>query len=81
LNIRQGLFRAWLVASVVLVGFRSWHYAFNTCLLGCKHPEIVIYVPGWGEAIINIVAGPIALIVAGYAVFWIVRGFTAKSSN
>jgi hypothetical protein len=81
MNIRRGLFRAWLIASAVWVGLRAWHYAFNTCLLGCKHPEIVIYAPRWDEAITNIIAGPIAIVLVGYAILWIVQGFSAKGSN
>jgi hypothetical protein len=82
MNIRRGLWRLWLVLTVAWLGFVIWTTPeLQTCLfrigsgLWCDYWTTHDYIVAVGV----LFGGPVALLVCGWAVFWITSGFKRPS--
>ena len=83
MNLRRGLFRAWVVASVVWVGACILRYNFS-CFFGsysgCEwwaYPTLNYYVSpnDYVEVLAKTFGVPIAAFVIGIAALWAAKGF------
>jgi hypothetical protein len=81
MNIRRGLWRLWLVLTVAWLGLVIWTTPeLQTCLfrigsgLRCDNWTTHDYIAAVGV----LFGGPVALLVIGWAVFWITSGFKRR---
>src|SRR5271166_908276 len=80
MNIRRGLFRTWVIGSVVWIGINVWSDDF-VCLF--RHPACIsewkVVSPFWATPEFQFVQRtlgiPVIMFVAGLAINWAMRGF------
>jgi hypothetical protein len=81
MNLQRGLFRLWLLLSVLWVGFMVWVHE-PPCLFGkySRNPYCAFSSPvNPASEYLSFAAGalgpPIAILLLGYSLLWVLKGF------
>jgi len=79
MNLRRGLFRAWLVGSVIWIGVSIWRLDFS-CFFAtypwCKWWVVSPWLSSTHLGVLAITFGvPIAAFILGVMVSWVTKGF------
>jgi hypothetical protein len=74
MNWKRGLWRVWMVGSVIWIGYWYWEI-WLICRFGVyPPPRCANEIPWTGLAIISL-GGPLIALEVGLVAVWIVRGF------
>jgi hypothetical protein len=75
MNYRRGLFRIWLVATLVWVAF-----CLTLTPMGCRLINNTTYCSGynWERPLLFAIAGPLVLLAVIYVLVWVGKGFAHK---
>ena len=86
MNYRVGIFRIWVVSSLLWIGFTLWSQDF-LCMIGvdifhhkpwCDFASYVEPMKVWSDFIVLLIGPPTLIgLLLGFVV-WIVSGFKAK---
>jgi hypothetical protein len=86
MNVRRGLFRLWIVGSIVWVGGWLWAYPWPIqeeflCMLGLSDNRFCNMRDPYSIYLPIAFLGPVIALAAWFAVGWIVSGFRARQKS
>lgn len=74
MNLARGLFRVWVVGSVIWTGYWLWDWVL-ICQFTFDPPERCLRPVPWEGLAIIVLLYPVLALLAGRVLIWMVRGF------